>query len=121
MRRVRGLRDINTHGTLAREGRLVSVAKDWHRINGRSGCVSSEEKSWDGSVDRMVFKRDAEMRRPSRDLFRDFALERKIREAQIVRIREFIAEMEMFASEGLPGALVELHRLKAKLSRWERI
>lgn len=46
MRHMRGLRDIKTHGTLAKEGRLVSVAKDLHRINGKGR--PPEEGSWDG-------------------------------------------------------------------------
>ena len=30
----RGMRDIKTHGTLAREGRLVNVARDLHELGG---------------------------------------------------------------------------------------
>ena len=118
MRHIKGMRDIKTHGTLAREGRLVSVARDWHRI-GRSG--SSKNESWDGKADRMVFKKSAKARKASRDLFQDLALEREIRTTRIKQIREFIAEMEMFASEGISGALAELQRLKAKLSQSESI
>ncbi len=116
MRHIKGMRDIKTHGTLAREGRLVSVARDWHRI-GRSR--SSENESWDGRADRMVFKKNTKTRKPSRDLFQDLALEREIRTMRIKQVWEFIAEMEMFASEGISGALAELQRLKAKLSQLE--
>ena len=116
MRHIRGLRDINTHGTLAKEGRLVSVAKDWHRI-GKSG--TSENESWDGSVDRMVFKKSAEVRRPSRDLFQTLAFKKEILATQIKQVQESIAEMEMFADEGVSGALVELQRLRVKLSQLE--
>lgn len=115
MRHIRGLRDINTHGSLARAGRLVSVARDWHRIEKRG--ESSETASWNGRVDRTVFKRSLKARRPPRDLFQDLALEGKIRATQIALTQEYIVEMEMFASDGVPGALVELQRLKAKLLR----
>jgi len=118
MRHIKRLRDLKTHGSLAREGRLVSVARDWHRSgrNGRSG--SSENESWDGSVNRMVFKKSAKARKPSRDLFQTLALERKIRIMRIEQVRECIVEMEMFSSEGVPGALAELWRLKTKLSQF---
>ncbi|MBI2446606.1 MAG: hypothetical protein HYV51_02170 [Parcubacteria group bacterium] len=122
MRRIRGIKDIKTHGTLAREGRLVSVARDWHKI-GRSGSTegSSENQFWDGSVKHMVFKKSAETRRPSRGLFQDIALEKKIQAARIAQIQESIAEMEMFASEGMPGGFAELERLKIKLSQLESV
>ncbi|MFY9461826.1 MAG: hypothetical protein WAP51_01325 [Candidatus Sungiibacteriota bacterium] len=116
MGHMRGLHDIKTHGTLAREGRLVSVAKNLHRIN-RSGYL--EEGSWDGRVEHTVFKRGVGMRRPSRNLVQDFALEKKFRAAEIALVQECIAEMEAFANEGVPGALVECHRLRAKLSQLE--
>ncbi|MBU2081857.1 hypothetical protein KKH14_00240 [Patescibacteria group bacterium] len=118
MKHIKGFRDIKTHGTLAGEGRLVSVARDWHRIK-RSGF--SENESWDGSVERMVFKKSAKTRRLSRDLFQTFALEKMIRETQIKKIWESITEMEIFANEEISGAIAELQRLKTKLSQWESI
>ena len=120
MRHIKGHRDIKTHGSLSREGRLVSVARDWHKI-GRSGSSegSSENESWNGSVERVVFKKSANARRPYNDLFQDPALERRIRATRIAQIQESIAEMEMFASEGMPGVLAELERLKTKLSQLE--
>lgn len=118
MRHIRGLCDIKTHGTLAKEGRLVSVARDWHRV-GKSG--SSEDESWDGSVDRMVFKKSAKARRPSQDLSQPLVLRREIRATLIKQVQESMAEMEMFADEGVPGALTELQRLKVRLSQFESI
>lgn len=114
---LRGLRDIRTYGTLAREGRLVSVARDWHQINkiGRS----SENESWDGNVDRMIVKRSAAARRPSRNLFQDLVLERKTRATLIKQVQESITDMDMFAGEKISGALAELRRLKVKLSQLE--
>ncbi|MBI2068532.1 MAG: hypothetical protein HYT67_00260 [Candidatus Yanofskybacteria bacterium] len=117
---MRGLRDIKTHGTLARKGRLVSVARDWHRINGGNG--TSENQSWDGSIEPMVFKKNVKARRfsrPSQDLFRVPELEGQIRATLIKQVQESIVEMEMFSSEGVPGALAELQRLKAELSQLE--
>ncbi len=118
LRHIKGFRDIKTHGTLAREGRLVSVARDWHRIK-RGGSLENE--SWNGGVERMVFKKSAKMRRPSRDLFQTFALEKMIQETQIKQIWESIAEMEIFASEEISGAIAELQRLKTKLYQLESI
>ncbi len=117
MRQIRGLRNIKTHSTLAREGRLVSVAKDWHRINRGSGTL--ENRSWDGSVEPMVFKKSTKARRPSQDLFRVPELERQIRAALIKQVQEAIVEMETFSREEVPGALAELQRLKAGLSQLE--
>lgn len=114
MRRIKGLRDIKTHSTFAREGQLVNVARDLHRIE-RSG--SSENESWDGSVNRTVFKRGAKAPRPTRNLFQDLASEREIRATQVRQIQELVVEMEMFADEGISGALTELQRLEEKLSQ----
>ncbi len=116
MRRIKGLADIKTLRTLDREGRLVSVARDWRRIE-RSG--SSGNESWDGSVDRMMFKRGTEARRSPRDVFQCPALKRKVLATEIARVREFISEIETFAAEGISGAFAELQRLRAKLSRLE--
>lgn len=117
MGRVRGVHDIKTHGTLAREGRLVSVARDLHQIN-RKG-VSPEEGSWDGKIKPIALKRSMGTRKPPRDLFQDLALEKNIRATQVTIVQELITEMEGFVKEGLPGALVELNRLKTKLSQLE--
>ncbi|MEK7200640.1 MAG: hypothetical protein AAB672_00720 [Patescibacteria group bacterium] len=115
MRCIKGLRDINTHGTLAREGRLVGVARDLHRIERRSGFSGNE--SWNGSVDNMVFKKSAKTQRLPHDLFQELVLKKKIQNALVQQIQESIAEMEMFAGEGVAGALAELQRLGTKLSR----
>lgn len=117
MGHVRGFRDIKTPSTLAREGRLVSVARDLHQINKKD--VSPEEGSWDGKIKPIVLKRGMGTRKPPRNLFQDLALERNIQATQIAITQELIAEMEGFVEEGLPGALVELNRIKTKLSRLE--
>ncbi len=113
MMSARGMHDIKTHGTLAREGRLISVARDLHRINKRG---FSEEGSWDGSVDSTVYRRPAQTQRPVRDLFHEIALGRKTLGQQMANIREFVAEMEEFVQEGIPGAANELSRLRERLS-----
>lgn len=119
MRHIRGLREIQTHGTLAREGRLVSVARDWHRVGRNKTNRSPENESWDGIVSPVMFKKSAAARRPSRCLFQDPELEKKIRAMQIEQVQDSIVEMEMFASEGVSGVIAELQRLKAKLSQLE--
>lgn len=117
MRHMRGLRDIKTHGTLAKEGRLVSVAKDLHRTNGEGR--PPEEGSWDGKINPVALKKDAGTRKSPRNLFQDLVLERNIKATQIAISQELIIEMEGFVEEGLPGALIELNRLKTKLSQLE--
>lgn len=42
MKGIKGLHDINTHGTLSREGRLFSVAKNLHQIVKRAEFSSEE-------------------------------------------------------------------------------
>ena len=51
-RKIKGMGDVKTHVTLAREGKLVSVARDWHK----RGEGSPESSDW--SLDRHVFKKD---------------------------------------------------------------
>ncbi len=118
MRRVKGLKDIRTYSTLARQGRLASVARNWHR---GSGGLSEALSSWDESVDRMIFKGKRSARRPSRNLFQDI-LEEQFSAMQIERVKECIAEMERFVAdeEEISGALAELQRLREKLSQLEK-
>ncbi|MEK7527016.1 MAG: hypothetical protein AAB537_01200 [Patescibacteria group bacterium] len=119
MRHIKGLADIKTHSTLDRGKRLVSVARDWHRVERSS---SPENESWDGSIGRMMFKRNTKALKARRFppcLFQDIALKGKILATEIARVREFISEIEMFADEGVSGALAELQHLRAKLSRLE--
>ncbi|HEY4474469.1 MAG TPA: hypothetical protein VJC06_00910 [Candidatus Paceibacterota bacterium] len=116
IRVIRGMRDINTHGILARQGRLLSVAKDLHRIQRER---SSENESWDGSVERLMFNKNAMARKTPQGLFQDHELESKIKATLIKQTQESIAEMEIFANEGFPDVLAELQRLRTKLSQLE--
>ncbi len=112
--RVRGMRDIKTHGTLSRAGNLISVARNLHGGGFHGARTDSESRSWDGSVERHLYGGEKAAKR-SRPSFGSTPENIKARIAQTVR--EFIEEMRGFASEGIPGAAEELRRLEARLAR----
>ncbi|OGN11709.1 MAG: hypothetical protein A3C71_02950 [Candidatus Yanofskybacteria bacterium RIFCSPHIGHO2_02_FULL_43_15c] len=114
---IKGLRDIKTHGSLDREGRLFGVAKYLRQEVKRNEF--SEEEFWEGKVKSFERKRGVRGRRFSPDLFLDSALKKKIRAGQIEQLQVFIIEMEKFISEGINGAAAELESLKRRLGRWE--
>lgn len=120
MKGIRGLHDINTHGTLSREGRLFSIAKNLHQTVKRAEF--SGEESWVGSVKSFVPVKNTKRQKFSPVLFLlDPALKTKIRMAQIEQIQEFISEMEEMAREGVKGAVAEIQALKERLARWEEM
>lgn len=119
MKRIKGMHDIKTHGTLAREGRLASIAKDSCQINRNRGSL--EKASWDGDIDCMIFNRSGAARKPGRDLLRDSSLEKHVRTVCIQQVQESIDDMRIFASEKILGAAAELQRLEMKLSRLKRM
>lgn len=112
--RVRGMRDIKTHGSLAREGKLLSVAKNLHGAGSHGARTDSEPRSWDGSVERYLYSGE-KVRKRSRPPFGDTP--EKVKAPLAETIMEFIEEMRNFASEGIPGAAEELRRLEARLTR----
>ncbi|MDP3947534.1 MAG: hypothetical protein Q8Q41_02490 [bacterium] len=108
------MRDIKTHGSLAREGKLISVARDLHGGGSHGARTDSESRSWDGSAERHLYggEKVAKRSRPSFG-----ATPEKIDALRAETIVEFIEEMRSFASEGIPGAAKELCRLEARLAR----
>ncbi len=114
---IKGMRDIKTHGTLSCEGKLLSVARDWRRID-RGKINSVDMGAWDGSVARNVFyKKSAKPRLLNIVPFYQAGetMQELLRTAE-----NDIEEMTRFVAEGLPGAKEELERLRQKLSRIRR-
>ena len=113
--KVKGVRDIKTHTTLAREGKLVSVARDWHK-RGQSGSGGGTESS-DWSVERHVFKKESANARRGRTAPSHYDLRLKARKRQAQVIQDQLREMEQAMAEGIPVAADELERLKTRLSQ----
>ena len=110
-----GMRDIKTHGSLARAGKLLSVARDLHGASSHGARTdSNESRSWDGSVERHLYSEKKVSRRPRHPLG---GTPEKIYAALAQATREFIEEMRSFVSEEIPGAAEELRRLEAQLAR----
>ena len=110
--RLRGLRDIKTHGTLARNGELISVARDLHQI-GRS---SMEERWGDWNVTKALFQKPLGRSGSRRDMLWDLAREKKVLASQIAAIKSLLEEFNQAIAEGLPVAIQEFERLKARLA-----
>ncbi len=119
MNRIRGVRDINTHGSLSRAGRLPSVARDLHKRQQENALETSE---W--NVEHHLFQKDAPIRSkpalsPSRATAGDPNLGAKVRMSKIEMVRDLMAEMRQALAEGLEGAAHELEQLKARLAQLE--
>lgn len=118
--RVRGLRDIKTHGTLAREGRLISVARNLHGLENRESKSGVISDNW--SIERHMYpkKKSAGPRQaPVASLHRELFLENKVHLYQIEVTRDFLQEMRQATAEGIPVAIQEFKRLTKKLSELE--
>ncbi len=104
---IKGMRNIKTHGTLSREGKLLSVAKDLHRVD-RKKINDVGIGAWDGNVARNIFDKKS-------------VKSTKLHSLNMGKLPSFIEddirEMEVFAAEGLPGAKKELEWLRQRLSR----
>ncbi len=115
---MRGIHDIKTLGTLAREGKLIGVARDWHNVKGQAGHNGSPESS-DWNINKHVYKGSTMVRRSRAtffypDLYLD---EQKIKECQIKLIQGQLQEMNQALVEGIPVSVSELERLKERLSQ----
>ncbi len=112
---IRGIHDIKTHGTLAREGKLISVARDLHKVRGQEGHNGSSD--WD--ISKHVYKKGTMKVRRSQavPLYSDLYLDEKIKKHQIEVVEDQLQEMNQAMAEGIPVSVSELERLKAKLSQ----
>ncbi len=125
MKRIRGLGDIRTHGSLSREGTLTSVARDWHRLRGLGGGTddAASKSSWDGKVDNSVYKkvtarlpRRAGSIAPLTNVSNSrLQLLERIRRQQIASTQSLLEELRQALAEGIPVASSELRRLEARL------
>lgn len=118
--RLRGLRDIKTHGSLAREERLISVARNLHRLGSRESEVGTISEDW--RIEQHIYP----MKKPSgprsttlASLHRELFLENKARLYQIEVIRDFLQEMRQAMAEGIPVAMQEFERLTKRLAELE--
>lgn len=118
--RLRGLRDIKTHGSLAREGRLISVARNLHRMESREREGGNISDDW--SIERHIYKKKGPTKIFSPavvPLHRELNLERRVRLHQIGVIRDFLQEMHQAIAEGIPVAVHEFERLTRRLTELE--
>ena len=115
MRCIKGFRDIKTHGSLAREGKLISVARDWHKYR-RSSDGNSTQESWDGRVENHLYK-SGPWPVQTKSLFSDFYLGEKIRKYQTEFIQGLLEELRQASAEGISVLTDELEHLEKKLAK----
>lgn len=117
---LKELRDIKTHSTLARQGRLVSVARNWHRLKGYGNEIRSAADLSEWNIERHIFKKSKSVKRVLLNVspfLRDLHLEgRKIRLYQIEATQSFLEEFRHAFAEGIPVAIHEFERLKTRLA-----
>lgn len=117
---LRGLRDIKTHGSLDREGRLVGVAKNLHRIGSRESENGTISDDW--SVKQHVYpkkKPPISRSKATASLNRELFLDNKVRLYQIEVVRDSLQEMRQALAEGIPVATQEFERLTKRLAELE--
>ncbi len=120
--KIKGIHDIKTHGSLARGGKLVSVARDWHkRSEGGSGAGNAEgSDSW--NVQQHVFRKDSGKGKLAKKVsspitsFQELNFGEKIKSRKIEELQNSLVELEQADSEGLPVSANELERIKARLA-----
>ncbi len=115
-RKIKGMGDVKTHVTLAREGKLVSVARDWHK-RGEGGSESSD--GW--NVKQHVFKKDeptnvSRPKKSSHSGLSDLYMDEKVKKQQIEAAKDQLQELKQAAAEGISVTPGEIERLEAKLS-----
>ncbi len=125
LRDIKNYSNIKTHGSLAREGKLVSVARDLHNGSGFGGGIgSAESKGNMGDWSSHVYNKEKEIRKgkPAKRFsspitpFQDPNFDGKIKSRQIEELQNSLAELEQAASEGFSVSADELSRLKARLA-----
>ena len=110
MNRVRGMHDIATHGTLARQVRLISVARDGFgsaRQRSDAGGITSKWEDWD--VKKHVFQKPHS---PSSSA--------RWAEREIEFTRGMLNEFDAALKEGFAVSNEAREQLKTKLARLTR-
>jgi len=121
---LKGLRDIKTHGTLASERRLVSVARGLRESNLhasgkiRNGSGPSEWSEWD-NWNVKVFKKERPAGRTTIAIPYQPYLEERIRLYLVKVTCDSLEELHQAVSEGLLVATHEVERLETKLAELE--
>lgn len=114
MNRIKGLRDINTHGSLDRKGLLTGVAKNMHR--GGSAGHRETESGFGGDVSRHIFKKPAPAKRPvPLAIHLPLPDSNSITKYLIATTRDLLEELLRARAEGLPVMSAELKRLEERL------
>lgn len=108
MRRIKGLHDIATHGSLAREGRLISVARgDFFKTASPRNDAGGITSDWD--VKRHIFQK------PKSSF--NFV---KLAKREIDFTQGILNEFDEAFQEGLPVSNEAREQLRARLTRLKR-
>lgn len=123
--RIRGLHNMKTHGTLARKGLLVSVARDWYKAGEQSGKAADSTFADNWDVQRHIFKKERSPNTVTRVSRRqEFDFERRaISQAisqQIERIAYLLGEFQRAIEEGTPVSLQVFEQLKSRLAELKK-
>ncbi len=120
--KMKGMHDIKTHGSLAREGKLVSVARDWHKCSEGGGGTGNSAGSDNWNVKQNVFRKDSGKGKLAKKVsssvtpFQDPNLEEKIKYRKIEELQNSLKELKQAASERIPVSVNELERIKSRLA-----
>ncbi|MEK7659382.1 MAG: hypothetical protein AAB338_01870 [Patescibacteria group bacterium] len=114
---IKGLRNIKTHGSLAREGRLANVARNMRKIGSESkgGNISD---GW--SIEQHIYPKKKSARphlTSAASLHRDLFLDDKVRLYQIEVIRDSLKEIQEAMAERIPVVAHEVKRLNRQLMK----
>ncbi len=109
---IRGMHDIKTHATLAREGKLVSVARDWHK---RNSNPTNSDSDW--NTKHHVYNKPTQ--KPSSNPYADPYTDEKIKGCQVQIIKDQLQEMHQAVAEGLEINANEFERLEVQLFKLE--
>ena len=109
---MKGLINIKTHGSLSRQGLLVSVARDLHRTTRTRSESESKSEDWN-TGEQVLQKPKGEKHSIS---ISAPVIAKLINSEQIKYIYGILAEMERAIADGISTSLDEFERLKKKLA-----
>lgn len=116
---IKRLRDIKTHGSLARQGKLVSVARNLRRSGSHESGGGDVSVNW--SVEQHIYKKKPDRFRSvsAASLCSELFFENQVYLYQVQVVRDLIQEMYQAMAEGISVATQELERLTKKLVKLE--
>ncbi len=117
--RVRGLRDIKTSITLAREGRLVRSARTAENSS-RDNRQGETSDSSDWNLRRHVYKKYKPNKVKKTGTAgslpcQESVLAKEVRHSQIKTVQYLLEELNSALLEGIPVAVCEVKRLEKRL------